>query len=116
MIEVRAQLTIDRPVDQVWSYAAEIARHPEWMTVTSAECLPGTGSQIGDRGRERIRFRSWASNAGLTVVAPDPGRRIAWRPGKGPPFTGDRASVLIGNHKNMPLARHATQTKDRERA
>jgi len=65
MIEVRAQVTIDRPADEIWSYAAEIARHPEWMSVRSAERLQGTGSQVGDRGR------------------------IAWRPGKGSPFTGD---------------------------
>jgi hypothetical protein len=87
MIEVRAQLTIDRPVDQVWSYAAEIAR--QWMTVTSAECLQGTGSQIG--GRERIRFRSWASNAGLTVVAPIPVGASRAVPGRA------RASQAIGS-------------------
>lgn len=89
MIEVRAQVTIDRPADEVWSYAAEIARHPEWMSVMSAERLQGTGSQVGDRGRERMRLGPWTSDAEFTVVAADPGRRIAWRPGKGSPFSGD---------------------------
>jgi len=89
MIEVRAQVTIDRPADEIWSYAAEIARHPEWMSVRSAERLQGTGSQVGDRGRERMRLGPWTSEAEFTVVVADPGRRIAWRPGKGSPFTGD---------------------------
>ncbi len=89
MIEVRAQLTIDQPADRVWSFAAEIARHPDWMSVTSAESLQGTGTHVGDRGRERMRLGPWASYAELTVVAADPGRLIAWRPGKGSPFTGD---------------------------
>src|SRR6266851_8509203 len=85
MIEVRAQLTIHQPADRVWSFAAEIARHPDWMSVTSAESLQGTGTQVGDRGRERMRLGPWASYAELTVVAADPGRRIAWRPGRARP-------------------------------
>ncbi|MEO8631904.1 MAG: SRPBCC family protein [Chloroflexota bacterium] len=89
VIKVRAELTIDRPADEIWSYAAEIARHPEWMSVMSAERLRGTGSQVGDRGRERMRMGPWASDAEFEVVAADPGRRITWRPGAGSPFTGD---------------------------
>ena len=37
MINARAELTIERPADEVWAYAADIGRHPQWMTVTTAE-------------------------------------------------------------------------------
>lgn len=89
MIAIRAEELVDRSAEEVWAYAAEIARHPEWMNVKSAECLRGTGSAVGDRGRERMRMGPWASDAEFTVVVADRGRRIAWRPGKGSPFTGD---------------------------
>ncbi|HEX9436184.1 MAG TPA: SRPBCC family protein [Candidatus Limnocylindria bacterium] len=89
MIEAKAQLIIERPADEIWAYAAQIHRHPEWMTVMSAEILEGTGSRVGDRGRERMRLGPWTTNAEFTVVAADPGRRISWRPGHGSPFTGD---------------------------
>lgn len=89
MIQAKAELTIDRPAEEVWAYAAEIRRHPEWMTVMSAELLEGTGLRVGDRGRERMRLGPWTTNAEFTVVAAEPGRRISWRPGPGSPFTGD---------------------------
>ena len=33
--------TIARSADEVWAYAADIARHPEWMAVTDARVLTG---------------------------------------------------------------------------
>lgn len=89
MIRVQAQLTIGRPAGEIWSYAADIARHPEWMNVTNAERVQGTGERVGDRGRERMRMGPLARDAEFEVVAAEPGRKIAWRPGKGSPFSGD---------------------------
>lgn len=94
MITARSELTIDRPADEVWAYASDIARHPDWMTVTSAECLRGTGTQVGDRGRERMRLGPLTRDAEFTVVEAEPGRRIVWRAGVGAPFTGDLALDL----------------------
>lgn len=36
MISFGTEQTIDRPADEVWAYAADILRHPEWMGVTDA--------------------------------------------------------------------------------
>jgi uncharacterized membrane protein len=94
MINLRAELTIDRPADEVWAYAADIGRHPQWMTVTTAESLQGTGSHVGDRGRERMRLGPFTREAEFTVVAAEPGHRIVWRAGGGAPFTGDLALEL----------------------
>lgn len=89
MITVLVQDTIARPAEEVWSVAADTARHPKWMTVTSAELLRGTGSQVGDRGRERMQFGPLTYDAEFTVVEADPGRRIVWKAGAGAPFNGD---------------------------
>ena len=36
MISYRFEETIERPPETVWAYAADIARHPEWMGVLDA--------------------------------------------------------------------------------
>ena len=35
MIRFETEQTIERPADEVWAYAADVARHPEWMGVTT---------------------------------------------------------------------------------
>lgn len=94
MIQARAEATIERPAEDVWAYAADIARHVDWMTVSTAELLEGTGSQVGDRGRERIRLGPFVRDTEFTVIAADPGRRIVWRAGANSPFSGDLALEL----------------------
>ena len=51
-----AEQVIERSAQDVWAYAADIVRHAEWMTVTDARIVQGDGTQVGARGRERVRF------------------------------------------------------------
>lgn len=81
-----AQQTIARSAQEVWSYAADIARHAEWMTVTDPRIVSGDGTQPGARGRERMRFGPFAWDAEFEVVDATPGRRLAWRSVSGAPF------------------------------
>jgi uncharacterized membrane protein len=37
-----SEATIARSADAVWSYAADIKRHPEWMSVADAQILSAT--------------------------------------------------------------------------
>lgn len=94
MITAHAELTIDRSANDVWEYATDIERHPKWMTVTTAERLQGTGAQVGDRGRERMRMGPITRDAEFTVVDAVPGRRIVWRAGGRAPLSGDLALDL----------------------
>jgi carbon monoxide dehydrogenase subunit G len=81
-----AEAAIARPAVPVWVYAADIERHPEWMTVTDAQILRGHGGEIGARGRERMRFGPFAWDVEFEVVEAEPGRRIAWQSIGGAPF------------------------------
>lgn len=78
--------TIARSADDVWAYAADIVRHPEWMTVTEARVLEGGGEQAGARGRERMRFGPFAWDVEFEVAEATPGRRIVWKSVRGAPF------------------------------
>ena len=86
MTRFAARQTIARSADDVWSYAADIVRHPEWMTVTDARVVAGPGTRIGARGRERMRFGPFAWDVEFEVAEAIPGRRIVWKAADGAPF------------------------------
>lgn len=81
-----AEQTIARSAQDVWTYAADIVRHAEWMTVTDARIVRGDGTQAGARGRERIRFGPFSWDVEFEVADAEPGRRVAWRSIGGAPF------------------------------
>lgn len=84
-----AGTTIARPAEDIWKYAADIARHTEWMTVTDAQLTSGNGEQAGARGRETMKLGPMTITADLEVVEADPGRRLRWRALPSAPFALD---------------------------
>lgn len=81
-----ARQTIASSADTVWAYATDIGRHGEWMTITDARVVRGDGTQVGARGRERMRFGPFGWDVEFEVAEADPGRRVAWRSVSGAPF------------------------------
>jgi uncharacterized membrane protein len=86
MTRFETEQTIARSADDVWAYAADIVRHPEWMTVTDARVLDGPGTRPGARGRERMRFGPFGWDIEFEVAEATPGRRIVWKAVNGAPF------------------------------
>ena len=89
MIRFETQQMIARPAEEVWTYAADILRHPEWMGVADAHILAGQGTDVGARGRERLLFGPFRWDVEIEVTEAVPGRRIVWRSVAGGPFRGD---------------------------
>lgn len=81
-----AEQTIARSAQDVWAYAADIVRHTEWMTVTDARIVHGDGTQVGARGRERMRFGPFGWDVEFEIAEAAPGRRILWKAVAGAPF------------------------------
>ena len=81
-----SEQTIARSAEDVWAYAADILRHPEWMAVTEARVVKGDGTRTGARGRERMRFGAFEWDVEFEVADAVPGRRIAWKAVRGAPF------------------------------
>ena len=84
-----AEQTIARSVQDVWTYATDVVRHSEWMTITDARLIQGDGTQVGDRGRERMRFGPFGWDVEFEVAEAAPERRIVWRAVDGAPFELD---------------------------
>jgi uncharacterized membrane protein len=86
MIASKTEQVIDRPADVVWAYAADILRHPDWMSVKDAAVLRGSGSEAGSRGRERLALGPFAWDVEFEVAEAVADRRIVWRSVAGAPF------------------------------
>ncbi len=86
MITFETEQTIARSADDVWAYAADILRHPEWMAVTDARIMRGKGTEVGARGRERLVLGPFRWDLEFEVTEALPGRRIVWRSAAGAPF------------------------------
>ncbi len=94
MIKFQTQQTIARSADDVWTYAADILRHTEWMAVTEARIVHGQGSEVGARARERLIFGPFSWDVDIDVSEAVPGRRIVWRSVGGAPLHGEVALDL----------------------
>jgi uncharacterized protein YndB with AHSA1/START domain len=89
MISTRFETTIARPPDEVWAYAADLRRHPEWMGIRDAELVSGDPTVVGAVGRESMRIGPRTYELTLTVGAAVPGRLITWRFGGAAPLEGE---------------------------
>jgi uncharacterized membrane protein len=112
MIKFETEQTIARSADDVWAYAADILRHPDWMGVTDARILHGQGSEVGARGRERLVLGPFGWDAEFEVVEAVPGRRIVWRSVAGP-LDGDVALDLAPAGPNATRATYGAAMRMR---
>lgn len=86
MIRSKTEQVIERSAADIWAYAVDIVRHPEWMGVTDARILRGTGSDTGSRGRERLALGPFKWDVEFEVTEAVADRRIVWRSVSGAPF------------------------------
>jgi uncharacterized membrane protein len=94
VIRFEAHEEIGRPAAEVWAYAADISRHPEWMSVTDARIVRGDATRVGALGVERFKLGPRSYDVELVVAEAEPGRRIAWHLNGGSPMRGDVELVL----------------------
>lgn len=113
MSSYETSATIERAAHEIWAYAADIGRHPEWMSVTDARLLRGDGARIGDRGRERLRFGPLRLDVAFEVVEADPGRRLVWRAADDPRFSVEVALDLEPLGPSRTRARYRGQVRPR---
>ena len=78
----------------MWAYAAAIPRHPEWMGVTDARIIEGTGTDVGTRALERIKIGPRSVEVEFRVSESVPARRISWTVSGGSPMAGDVTLAL----------------------
>ena len=86
MIRTKTEQVIERSAADVWGYAADIGRHPDWIGVTDARIMRGNGFSVGSRGQERLAIGPFKWDVEFEVADAVPGRRIVWRSAAGARF------------------------------
>jgi carbon monoxide dehydrogenase subunit G len=94
MIRFETEQTIHRSAEDVWAYATDIVRHPEWMGVIDARIVEGTGTEVGARATERLRIGPRTVEVELAVAEAIPGRRVRWTVAGRSPLRADVAIDL----------------------
>ena len=89
MIRFATERTIHRSADEIWSFATDITRHPEWMAVMDAVVVSGKPQEVGAVGRETVRMGPRRFVAEFVVSESTPGRTIAWPVGGRTPIAGE---------------------------
>lgn len=117
MHRFQAEDTISRPAEHIWVYAADILRHPEWMSVSDARVLRGHGTEVGARGRERLMLGPFAWDVEFEVAEAVPGRLLVWRTVDDPRFDIEVALELepIGSSSTRARYRGGVEVHGRRR-
>jgi uncharacterized membrane protein len=89
MIRFETEQTIGRSADEVWAYAADILRHPEWMGVTDARIVRGRGSEVGSSAIEHVKMGPRTVEVEVSVTEAIPARRLRWTVAGRSPLRGD---------------------------
>ena len=76
MIPFRSEQTIDRSAMEVWEYAADIDRHPSWMSVIDARIVQGRPTEVGTRAHEDVKIGPRRQTVEFEVAEADPGRGL----------------------------------------
>jgi uncharacterized protein YndB with AHSA1/START domain len=93
VIPFRSEQVIDRSAMDVWEYAADIERHPTWMSVIDARIVHGRSTEVGARALENVKIGLRRQAVEFEVAEAEPGRRLAYRVLSGP-MRGDVAMDL----------------------
>ncbi len=80
MVNYSDDITVDRPANDVFSFVADITRHPSWMGGTGAAAMTDGPVQAG----YRYRYQSEEGELELEVTDFQPGRSFSARTVSGP--------------------------------
>lgn len=84
MIRITESIAIDRPADEVYSFACDYHHDPLWRTgVTRMTVMPETMPGLGTTTREVMRFMGRELVTDAEVVRHEPNRELAFRVTRG---------------------------------
>ena len=106
MVKFESEQQIARPADEVWAYAADIPRHPEWMGVADARIIDGRPTEAGARAVATMRLGPRRYQLEYVVARAEPGRRIAWSILGGGPLRGEVVLELDADATGGTRARY----------
>jgi uncharacterized membrane protein len=84
-VDVETEIAIDRPVEQVWAYAADPTNAPQWYAnIDSVEWHTPPPAAVGSSVAFVARFLRRRLEYTYEIVELDPGARLVMRTQQGP--------------------------------
>jgi uncharacterized protein YndB with AHSA1/START domain len=85
VITWRLEETIARPAQEVWSLAADVAQHVQWMGAPGT-LRSGSPTEVGGRIGYVYKLGPFTFNALAEISSAEPGKRLGYRIVEGAPF------------------------------
>jgi uncharacterized protein YndB with AHSA1/START domain len=79
MIRTKVSVTVNRPLEEVWRYLADVERHPEWTDMTVSRRLDEGPLQVGSRVYGQVALGPFKPGWTYEVRELEPMRRFVYR-------------------------------------
>lgn len=80
MIPFRTEITVNRPVDQVFRFVSDPSSYPKWMTgVTYSALVSGKPVRVGAQVRLKGRAGPWSYDGPMEITEYEPSRRFSFK-------------------------------------
>jgi uncharacterized protein YndB with AHSA1/START domain len=85
MVRIEVEATIDRPIEEVFNYASDIDRQPEWVSpLTDSRKTSGGPTQVGTTYRQTAKFLGRRIDMNCEITGYESPRLYAFRAQNGP--------------------------------
>lgn len=85
MVRIEVDTTIDRPAEEVFAYASDIARQPEWVsTLTDSQKTASGPTEVGTTYRQTVKFLGRRMDMDCEIIGYQPPSLYAFRAKNGP--------------------------------
>ena len=103
MIDYSTNITINRPVEEVFRFAAAIENYPKWMSVADAKSLSDGPLGVGSVSQVTVAEGPFKGPAKLEITEWEPSRKYAFRSEPGAPLD------WVGSFAFEPVGGSATR-------
>ena len=85
MINYEAEVIVNRPVEQVFKFATEVARLDDWTEMTGTHLVSGNNLLVGSKVETTMKMGPVKQTMVFQAAAIEENRRLAWKTvSKGP--------------------------------
>jgi uncharacterized membrane protein len=79
MINYQSEVVVNRPVEQVYKVAADVARLDDWTDMTGTHLVAGADLGVGSRIQSTLMMGPFKQPITFEVSEYEPNRRLGWK-------------------------------------
>ncbi len=79
MIEYKTEVVVNRPVEQVFGLATDVARLDDWTDMSGTHLVSGADLRLGSQIQTKLKIGPTKQTMVFEVAAFEPNRRLGWK-------------------------------------